>query len=131
MQTTTISLYRPSEHETHIGIADASCFYFPSVRLRDSATPSEALEGLAAVPGRIEVSDKEGAMHYHCGVTIVYIACGYGSIRTEDGSHEVRAGDTLIVPAYVKHLSVAAPGTTMIEQIVFIGKEGDLQAVYE
>jgi quercetin dioxygenase-like cupin family protein len=85
---------------------------------------------IVALPGRIEVTDEYGPLHYHNGATIVFITSGFGLIRVNDTQNElVRAGDIVLIPPRAKHLSVAAKGTTMIEHIVFLGAAGDLQAV--
>ena len=125
-----VEIIDAGSHQHHQKVADASCFYFSFAELMGLSQEFSAnAKELVALPGRIEVSDKVGPLHYHNGVTIVFITAGYGCIKTEILESPVRTGDIVIVPAKTKHLSVAAPGTTMIEHIVFIGTKGDLQAV--
>lgn len=125
-------ILKADEFEVHDQIADASCFYFPSIEIGDLAEElSNRNSPFVARPGRIEVTDKDGPLHYHEGATIVFITSGYGTIRFAEGSTEVRTGDIVLLPPRTQHLSIAASGTTMIEHIVFLGEEGDLQATYE
>lgn len=126
-----VKVWKAGEHQISCKISDASCFYFSDLSLSELAKSLEGEGGLVALPGRIEVSDKIGPLHFHHGATIAFITSGYGVVNTEQETMEVSAGDILIVPPRVKHLSIAAPNTTMVEHVVFLGKHGDLQAVYD
>src|SRR5688572_29793991 len=85
-----VKVFRPNYPAGH-SIADASCFYFPFLELAE-LLQELAHEGqdITALPGRIEVSDKSGPLHYHNGATIVFITAGYGLIRTAKGNIAVR-----------------------------------------
>lgn len=127
-----VKVFRPEDHMVSDQISDASCFYFPSESLQGLMHDfMKAGKEFAALPGRIEVSDADGLLHYHQGLTIVFITSSFGEIKMVSECIPIRAGDIVVVPPRTKHLSVAAKGTTLIEHIVFIGEKGDMQAVHE
>ena len=127
-----VQVIRADEHASHYQITDASCFYFPILPLQGliQAVQQEKKE-LVALPGRIEVSDKNGSLHYHHGVTIAFITAGFGIVKTLSKDIPIRTGDIILIPSMARHLSIAAQGTTMTEHIVFLGAKDDLQAVYD
>lgn len=112
-----------------VGDEDSGCFYFPFQGL-DALTASVTGAGkqFGAHPARIEVRDKETALHAHAGMTIALITAGSGVFRDASGECEVRTGDWIIVPPLTPHLSIADAGTVMIEHIVYLGAEDDMQA---
>jgi len=117
----SIRVFASSGFSHHRQAADANCFYFD---------PIEVAVKLVARPGRIEVSDKDGPLHYHDGATIIFITSGSGMIKTETGDIPVKTGDIILIPPLTKHLSVATHGTELFEEIVYISNVNDIQAVH-
>ncbi len=131
--TQNIIKFEPQQYVEHVAIADASCFYFAPFDLTPLIQElNQRGNTVAARWGRIEVSDAQGTLHWHRGATFVFVSSGYGSLQiAEDKIIPIRVGDLFVVPPRVKHLSIAAPGTTLIEQVVYISAPADLQAVHD
>ncbi len=114
----------------HAGSGDAQCFYLPPFNISELHSAIAKDGGrMIARHGRIEVTSQDDELHAHPGLTFVTIVAGSGVFRTAEGDHKVRAGDKLIIPPNVLHLSVADTHTTMIEDIVYIGAEYDVQSM--
>lgn len=135
-----------SHHTTHQFLATANCFFFPSMNIENLFRDAdESLNEIAVRPGRVEVSDLLAPLHSHDGFTVAFVASGYGKFKTIDLVHsgigeifhfekkeyEIRAGDVLLIPPNVLHLSIAAPKTTMVEHSIFIGNPQSFDAIEE
>jgi homogentisate 1,2-dioxygenase len=123
-------VYGPGDHVAHhTGSEESSCFYFAPFALDDMAAEMKAAgKSLTVRMARIEVQDKDDILHQHDGLTLVEITAGFGMFKTLEGDIQVRTGDKIVVPPHTPHLSIAAPGTVMHEQVVYIGAHDDRQA---
>ncbi|MHB8575095.1 MAG: cupin domain-containing protein [Dehalococcoidia bacterium] len=73
------------------------------------------------------VAGGRNVFHTHTFDQVLYITEGEGIVATEHEEHNVKAGDTIVIPAGEKHWHGAAPTTSMAH--LAIGTPGKTEVV--